>query len=60
MMKQGLTMVVVLGLALAGSSGLAGAAECVNPGGTGGCFDSIQDAVDAANPGEKINVNQGT
>src|SRR5262245_15583901 len=33
---------------------------CVNPGGTGGCFSSIQAAVNAASPGDTINVAAGT
>lgn len=33
---------------------------CVNPGGTGGCFASIQAAVDAATPGTDIDVAAGT
>jgi hypothetical protein len=32
----------------------------VNPGGTGGCFASIQAAVNAAEPGEVIQVDAGT
>ncbi len=32
---------------------------CVNPGGTKGCFDSINAAVAAANPGATINVGPG-
>ena len=34
--------------------------SCVNPGGTKGCFDSINAAVAAANPGATINVGPGT
>jgi nitrous oxidase accessory protein NosD len=33
---------------------------CVNPGGTGGCFSTIQAAVNAASPGDVINVAAGT
>jgi len=35
---------------------------CVNPGGTGGCYSSIQAAIDAADPagGDTINVAAGT
>ena len=34
--------------------------SCVNPGGTGGCFSTIQAAVNAASPGDQINVAAGT
>jgi parallel beta-helix repeat protein len=37
-----------------------GGTLCVNPGGTGGCKNSIQDAVNAAQPGDTINVARGT
>src|SRR6185369_602428 len=33
---------------------------CVNPGGTGGCFSSIQAAVNATANGDLINVAGGT
>ena len=33
---------------------------CVNPGGTGGCFASIQAAINAASPGDTIDVAAGT
>jgi parallel beta-helix repeat protein len=33
---------------------------CVNPGGTGGCFSSINAAIDAASPGSIIRVAPGT
>lgn len=36
------------------------AASCVNPGGTGGCFASIQTAIDVAVDGEIIDVAAGT
>lgn len=38
----------------------AAATSCVNPGGTGGCFSSIQAAISAASPGDTINVAAGT
>jgi parallel beta-helix repeat protein len=38
----------------------ASGAACVNPGGTGGCFDSIQAAVNAVGAGGVVNVAAGT
>ncbi len=35
-------------------------ASCVKPGGHGGCFSTISDAVAAASPGSVINVSPGT
>jgi len=34
--------------------------SCVNPGGTGGCYSRIQDAINAASAGTSINVAAGT
>jgi hypothetical protein len=34
--------------------------RCVNNGGTGGCFSSIQAAVNASSPGDQVNVQPGT
>lgn len=34
--------------------------QCVNPGGTGGCFATVQGAVDAANNGDTVTVAAGT
>src|SRR5688572_27033506 len=36
------------------------ATHCVNPGGTGGCFATIQGAINAAAPGDTIQVAAGT
>lgn len=36
------------------------ASSCVNPGGTGGCYARIQDAINAASAGAAINVAAGT
>ena len=33
---------------------------CVNLGGTGGCYASIQAAIDAASPGDTVLVHAGT
>lgn len=41
------------------SMGHAQATECVSPTGSGGCFQTIQEAVDAADPGETIKVKKG-
>lgn len=38
----------------------AAATLCVNPGGTGGCFSTIQAAINAAAPGDTIQVAAGT
>jgi hypothetical protein len=51
--------VTALGL-FALTTASAGAVQCVNPGGTGGCFASIQDAVDASTSGELIDIAAGT
>jgi hypothetical protein len=53
---------IVVVLALAGASPASAATLCVNPGGTGGCFATIQGAVNAANPagGDEIDVAAGT
>ena len=36
------------------------AAECVKPSGAGSCFTTIQEAVDAADPGETVRISPGT
>jgi len=45
---------------LLGCSALQAAELCVNPGGTGGCFDTIGAAVSAAGAGDVIRVAKGT
>jgi hypothetical protein len=47
-------------LTLAVPSTALGATLCVNPGGTGGCFATLQEAVDAAASGDRIDVAVGT
>jgi len=49
-------LAVIIGLPVMGQA----ATWCVNPGGTGGCYSSIQSAVDAAGSGDTITVETGT
>lgn len=55
---------VVLGamvaLCIVPVEGVLAATRCVNPGGTGGCYSSIQDAINAAASGDTIAVAAGT
>ena len=44
---------------LATSLPIGAATRCVNPGGTGGCYSSIQRAIDAAAPGDTILIGKG-
>jgi nitrous oxidase accessory protein NosD len=54
-------LLITLGTTLIGTSQSAAAATlCVNPGGTGGCFSKITDAVAAAKPHDVIRVAAGT
>ncbi len=41
-------------------SAILGPPWCVNPGGTGGCYSHIQDAINAASSGTAIDVASGT
>ncbi len=50
---------ILVALALLSLPVLA-ADQCVNPGGTGVCYDKIQTAVDAVNSGETVRVWSGT
>jgi hypothetical protein len=50
---------LVTGAVIAAFSPLVSHAACVNVGGTGGCFASIQQAIDSAAFGETINVAAG-
>jgi hypothetical protein len=50
---------VVLAVGLLAPGSALGVTRCVNPGGTGGCFPSIQAAVAASNAGDTINVASG-
>jgi len=43
----------------AAASAAPAAIRCVTPGGTGGCYTTIQAAVNAANPGDTVRVAQG-
>jgi hypothetical protein len=47
-------------LVLTPTLAVAAASVCVNPGGTDGCFATIQAAVDVASPGTVIDVAAGT
>ena len=58
-MQRGAVLCLAVGVVLFGA-GIAGAVECVDPGGAGGCFTTIQAAIDAAAVGDTINVNPGT
>jgi parallel beta-helix repeat protein len=53
-------LALVLPLLLVFATPVAAATLCVNTGGTGGCYGSIQDAVDNAGAGDLINVYPGT
>jgi pectin methylesterase-like acyl-CoA thioesterase len=44
---------------LATSLPIGAATRCVNSGGTGGCYSSIQRAIDAAAPGDTILIGKG-
>lgn len=52
-------MTVAISIALAATSTWA-ETHCVNPGGTGGCFATVQDAVDAASKNDEIDVAAGS
>ena len=54
-----LSILLVLCLALIPTQQTAAATLCVNPGGTGGCYSSIQSAINAANPNDVISVEAG-
>jgi hypothetical protein len=56
---RGAGVCLALGVIALGA-GVASAVECVDPGGGGGCFTTIQGAIDAAAVGETINVAAGT
>jgi pectin methylesterase-like acyl-CoA thioesterase len=53
-------MAIALTLGMLGATPAASEILCVNPGGTGGCFASIQAAVDAAGFGDTIEIAAGT
>ncbi len=57
----GLVVALMLGQLMGLGTGMAYASQsCVSPKGVGGCFPSIQAAVDAAAPGTTILINAGT
>ncbi|MGB9299636.1 MAG: right-handed parallel beta-helix repeat-containing protein, partial [Anaerolineae bacterium] len=53
-------LALVVPLLLVWAAPVSAATLCVNTGGTGGCYGSIQDAVDNAGGGDVINVYPGT
>jgi pectinesterase len=53
-------LVLVVPLLFVLATPVAAATRCVNAGGTGGCYSSIQAAVNAANGGDVIEVYPGT
>lgn len=57
--NQNTRIKLVTGAVIAAFSPFASHAGCVNVGGTGGCFASIQQAIDAAAFGETITVAAG-
>ena len=58
--KQFVLLVLILGVLVGPGNRVAYAASlCVHPTGAGRCFTSIQDAVDAANNGDRIIIRAG-
>jgi DUF4097 and DUF4098 domain-containing protein YvlB len=53
-------LALILPLLLALAAPVSAATLCVRPGGAGGCYASIQDAVNAAGDGDTIEVHTGT
>src|SRR6266404_5875185 len=51
---------IAAALVTLGAGAAQAATSCVNPGGTGGCYSSIQAAINAASPGDTITVAAGT
>jgi nitrous oxidase accessory protein NosD len=58
-MKPALGLAAVLSMATA-SPLAAATTRCVNPSGTGGCFNTIQGAVDASSLGDLVKIAPGT
>lgn len=59
-MLIGLMLVVGLLFAAVPAGKVSAATLCVAPGGTGGCYATIQGAIDAASAGDIIEVGDGT
>ncbi len=58
--KRSIIMVLLLAMLAAGASVAQAAGLCVHPTGASKCFSSIQEAVDAANDGDRITIRSGT
>ena len=50
---------IIIGGMVMPQSNVHAATLCVNTAGTGGCYATIQSAIDAANPGDTINIEPG-
>jgi hypothetical protein len=60
MRRRRLVTVLIPALLLTGASAPRAAVLCVNPGGTGGCYASIQAAVDAAASKDTVQIAAGS
>ncbi|MGH2447536.1 MAG: NosD domain-containing protein [Chloroflexota bacterium] len=58
--RLGAIFAMVLGFSTFGLPRVAAAGLCAAPGGAGGCYSTIQAAVDAASAGDTVTVRSGT